>query len=525
MYDCPTCTESIMVDIGAGGTRLSSPVATLPWAATTTYDVQTAYADIIAANGAGDTFHPRDAVDTRIINDIINGTGSIIDYPSDVGGWPTYNGGTPYPDSDADGMDDNWESANGLDPCDPCDHSGDLDGDGYTNLEEFFNYLVSGYSVTIVESGGSTSVDENGPTSDTYTVVLSVEPVSSVTITVDPDIDTEVNGQGAGNTTTLMFTTANWDTAQTVTVTAIDDTEDEPDPHTSTITHSASSSDTNYDGISIDNVSASVADDDVSPGVSITESGGSTSVSETGPTSDTYTVVLDTEPTSSVTITVDPDVDTQVNGNGAGNTDTLTFTTANWNSAQTVTVTAIDDTISESNPHTSTITHSASSSDTDYNGIAIDNVSASVSDNDAPVSLFSDGFESGNLDAGGWTKQNGDAGASNKAEKTGTYGARLKKTTWIEKAVSTSGYQTIHVKYARKAIGMDSGEYVYAEWYNGTGWVELESTQSSSYDPQDITCGAGADNNASFKIRFRTNANDKKDLAYIDDVEVTGIAQ
>ena len=52
-------------------------------------------------------------------------------------------------------------------------------------------------------------------------------------------------------------------------------------------------------------------------GVSITQSGGSTNVSETGPTSDTYTIVLDTQPTADVEIVADPD--TQVNlGFGAG---------------------------------------------------------------------------------------------------------------------------------------------------------------------------------------------------------------
>ena len=40
-------------------------------------------------------------------------------------------------DGDGDGMQDFWEAANGLDPNDPSDADGDLDGDGLSNLGEF----------------------------------------------------------------------------------------------------------------------------------------------------------------------------------------------------------------------------------------------------------------------------------------------------------------------------------------------------------------------------------------------------
>jgi hypothetical protein len=115
--------------------------------------------------------------------------------------------------------------------------------------------------VTITESNNSTDVDEEGPTSDTYTVVLRTLPTDTVTITVDPDVETEVNSNGAGNPIDLTFLTTNWDTPQTVTVTAIDDGDVEGD-HTSIIIHSAVSSDLDYDGISIDDVVANVADND-----------------------------------------------------------------------------------------------------------------------------------------------------------------------------------------------------------------------------------------------------------------------
>jgi hypothetical protein len=114
------------------------------------------------------------------------------------------------------------------------------------------------------------------------------------------------------------------------------------------------------------------------PGVLIKQAGGSTDVAEQG-ISDTYTIRLVTAPTADVTVTVDPDDQAEVNGNGAGNSDDLTFTTSDWGTAQTVTVTAIYDAVAEG-LHTSTITHTAASTDTNYNGISIGDVVANVTD-------------------------------------------------------------------------------------------------------------------------------------------------
>ena len=62
------------------------------------------------------------------------GQGIITDI-SQVGGYPEYHG-EPYADADSDGMPDDWESAHGLNPNDAADAAGDLNGDGYTNIEE-----------------------------------------------------------------------------------------------------------------------------------------------------------------------------------------------------------------------------------------------------------------------------------------------------------------------------------------------------------------------------------------------------
>lgn len=62
----------------------------------------------------------------------------IITHPAQMGGYPEYHG-TPYVDTDKDGMPDAWEKANGLNPNDASDANGDCTGDGYTNIEKYIN--------------------------------------------------------------------------------------------------------------------------------------------------------------------------------------------------------------------------------------------------------------------------------------------------------------------------------------------------------------------------------------------------
>ena len=72
---------------------------------------------------------------------------------------------------------------------------------------------------------------------------------------------------------------------------------------------------------------------------SITQTGGSNAVAETG-TTDTFTIVPNAQPASNVVLTVTSS-DT---GEATVNTP-LTFTSGNWNTPQTVTVTGVDDNI------------------------------------------------------------------------------------------------------------------------------------------------------------------------------------
>ena len=104
-----------------------------------------------------------------------------------------------------------------------------------------------------------TSLDIDEGDSDTYTVALDSQPSHNVTITVNDPSNTDVTADPAD----LTFTPTNWDTAQTVTVTASQDSGH--DDEDGTVTHTAASTDTKYDGISIGDVLVNVTDDDDVP--------------------------------------------------------------------------------------------------------------------------------------------------------------------------------------------------------------------------------------------------------------------
>jgi hypothetical protein len=220
--------------------------------------------------------------------------------------------------------------------------------------------------VSVTESGGSSAVTEAGAT-DSLSVVLTTEPNADVTVSLT------ANSQLTLSSSSLVFTAANWATPQNITVSAVDDLRAEGS-HNGTISMSVSSSDSYYQALSLSSLTVAITDND-SAGVSLTQSSSSTSVSEAG-TTDSYSIVLTSEPTSNVVVTVNP---------GAGVTvdaSSLTFTAANWNQAQTVTVSAVNDSVVEG-IHTATITHSAASADSNYNALSINSLSVSITDDDS----------------------------------------------------------------------------------------------------------------------------------------------
>ncbi|RYZ30793.1 MAG: polysaccharide lyase [Chitinophagaceae bacterium] len=152
----------------ASAIRVDQP---MPMATISMLSAKEAYSYVL--DNVGATLPKRDAVDQRVVEEVRTGkityteggqTGigkqyikrrlpddsyklGIITHPSQVGGYPEYKG-TPYKDSDNDGMPDDWEKKNGLNPKNAADATTDKNGDGYSNIEEYLNSLVDVKEVT-----------------------------------------------------------------------------------------------------------------------------------------------------------------------------------------------------------------------------------------------------------------------------------------------------------------------------------------------------------------------------------------
>ena len=172
-------------------------------------------------------------------------------------------------------------------------------------------------AVTVSES---TQAVTEGGTTDTYTVVLTTKPSTNVTIT--PSVTT-----GASvSPSTITFTSANWDTTQTVTVTATDNSTVDGS-HSSTITHTAVSDDTDYDGATIASVTVTITDNDTS--------GGGSSAVPSAPSTP-----VSSAPTT-LSITISPHTPTSVSVGNA----THTITASSPDAVGDVTVTVQSDPI------------------------------------------------------------------------------------------------------------------------------------------------------------------------------------
>ena len=207
---------------------------------------------------------------------------------------------------------------------------------------------------------------------DSYQVVLTSQPAHEVTVNInhggDNDIDSDPDR--------LTFSPSNWNQEKTVTVTSAQD--DDVIDDTAAFSHTVESADADYNGITVSEVAVTVTDDETA-GVSILP----TQLTIAEGSSDSYEVVLTSQPAHDVTITI-----THI-GDGDISIDDqeLTFTGSDWDQEKTVTVTSAQD--DDAIDDTATFSHSVASADADYSGITVSEVDVTVTDDEtAGVSIL-----------------------------------------------------------------------------------------------------------------------------------------
>ncbi len=260
--------------------------------------------------------------------------------------------------------------------------------------------------VVIEQGDGSTIVNEQGETVDTYTVKLATAPEAGkpvyINVSASRTTQEEEDGVPAGDSVlmssdgttfgrylVLAFDETNWNDAQTVSVKAVDDGRNEG-TRVYAISHSAQSEDADFNHAQIKNVKVTVFDND-KPEVIVQGTGDSDLVLEGDATTqitDTYTVQLG-KPITSGTVTVTLDFDAgEVMLSSADTrfdalTGTIVFDSTNWDDAVTLTITALSGDGRE-DTMISTIGHSAVASDAGYGTISSAQFAVTIVDGDAP---------------------------------------------------------------------------------------------------------------------------------------------
>jgi large repetitive protein len=224
---------------------------------------------------------------------------------------------------------------------------------------------LAGSVLTTTEAGGTAN----------FTVTLTAEPTANVTVTVLSNDATEGNVTSGGS---LTFTAANWNTPQTVTVTGADDNLDDGN-----IAYTVTATANSAGGYSGENATANFTNtDNDQSGITVT--GSNLSTTEAGG-SDSFTLVLTAQPTANVVIAISS-ADTS---EASVSTSALTFTSNNWNSPQTVRVNGVDDDVLDGNISFNIVIASATSSDSNYQGINPGDILTTNADdetaNDPPV--------------------------------------------------------------------------------------------------------------------------------------------
>ncbi|MFA8450501.1 MAG: gliding motility-associated C-terminal domain-containing protein [Bacteroidales bacterium] len=210
---------------------------------------------------------------------------------------------------------------------------------------------------------------EEGPGSDSFDICLTAKPTADVNIQINHSDPTE----GTLDKTSIDFTTENWNNPQTITITGVDDF-DVDGKKISTINFTSSSTQAEFDKITIPSISVANKDNDFAGINVLATKPYKLTTSEEG-TSDELQLQLGSKPSQTVTI----NVSSPLAGEGSINKNTFIFDPSNWNITQTLIVTGLNDDFIDYDKNYD-LTLSCSSTDLDYN--KADNVIIKVTNED-----------------------------------------------------------------------------------------------------------------------------------------------
>ena len=216
---------------------------------------------------------------------------------------------------------------------------------------------VSTVSLTTAEPNGTQS----------FGISLNSEPTAPVTVALTVSDSSECTVPAS-----IVLDASNWNAVVSVLVTALDDRIDDGN-QLCVVQTAVSSSDAKYNAIVAADVAVTVQDDSDQAGVTITPA--TQSVSEPNTTA-SFTVALDSQPIFPVTIAL-----TSLDSGECSVPASVVLNSTNWQQGRQVTVTGVNDDFIDG-AQSCVITTSATSSDTNYNAIAVADPTVTVQDDD-----------------------------------------------------------------------------------------------------------------------------------------------
>ncbi|MBK8170827.1 MAG: hypothetical protein IPK60_10865 [Sandaracinaceae bacterium] len=230
--------------------------------------------------------------------------------------------------------------------------------------------MLPSRAVIVAPTSGLSTTEVGGTAA--FAVSLSSEPLADVTIA----LVSSATGEGTVALSSLLFTRENWDAVHMVVITGVDDPVADGDQAYTIELQPCVGSGSGYEGLDPSDVSVTNVDDET-PGVTVVGATGLITTESGG--SDSYTIELNTAPTSDVDIAFASSDLTEV----TVSPPTVTFTSLNWNSPRTITVVGVDDPAADGD-QAFEITVTASSADDDYAALAILSASGSNLDDESP---------------------------------------------------------------------------------------------------------------------------------------------